>query len=147
MKKDNRRASLFDQEQAKHELEKGLSKAETILGNKDKIDSVMNKTESKLKRFSKFKDLISHVPVFIQLVNCFIKKEYTKVPFKTIIAIVSAILYVLNPFDIIPDVIPGIGVVDDASVVTLCFSLVELDIKDFITWRDHLAKPAEEIKG
>jgi len=147
MKKEKRKAPIIDQEQAKQELEKGYSKAETVLGNKDKMNSIMNKTESKLKRLSKFKEIVLHVPVFIQLVKCFIKKEYTKVPLKSIIAIVSAIVYVLNPFDLIPDVLPVIGVVDDASVVGFCFSLVELDITEFLSWRDKLPKPGDVVQG
>lgn len=63
-------------------------------------------------------------------------KEYTKVPVGTIVAIVSALFYFVSFVDLIPDFIPGIGLLDDGAVVAACLKLVNYDIKEFIKWRD-----------
>ncbi len=44
---------------------------------------------------------------------------YTDTPWKTIAALVGALVYVLSPLDLIPDFLPVIGFVDDASVFGL----------------------------
>ena len=57
-------------------------------------------------------------------------------PIGTIIAIVSALLYLVSPVDIIPDIIPVAGYVDDIAVITVCLSLVQSDIDEYQRWRE-----------
>lgn len=60
---------------------------------------------------------------------------YKKVPWFTIGSIVFALLYVLNPFDIIPDFIPGLGYIDDLSVFTIALRFVETDLHNYLDWK------------
>ena len=55
------------------------------------------------------------VPVMISLIKSYIEKEYTEIPLGTIIAVISALIYVVSPIDIIPDSIPGAGYIDGAT--------------------------------
>ncbi len=52
-------------------------------------------------------------------------------PIGTIAAIVGTLAYVLCPFDMIPDYIPGIGYLDDAGVLALCLKLVKPDLDKY----------------
>lgn len=61
--------------------------------------------------------------------------RYRAVPVWTLSAAAFALLYVLNPFDLVPDVLPVVGLLDDAAVVSACLSLVEQDLRDYRTWR------------
>ena len=76
------------------------------------------------------------VPTLVSLVRNYIKKEYTEAPIGTIIAIVSALIYVLSPADAIPDFIPGVGYVDDALVIAACLKLIDSDLKEYQRWRE-----------
>lgn len=58
-----------------------------------------------------------------QLVESYVKREYTDIPLTSIISILAALIYVISPIDLIPDFIPGIGYFDDAAVVTLVLGL------------------------
>ena len=53
----------------------------------------------------------------------------------TIAAAAFALIYVINPFDIVPDVIPFVGAVDDASVIAACLFLIERDLFKYRDWR------------
>ena len=53
------------------------------------------------------------------------------VPWKTAAAITAALLYFINPFDIVPDFIPVIGYLDDAVVVGACLKLIQSDLRAF----------------
>ncbi|MBE6354737.1 DUF1232 domain-containing protein [Treponema sp.] len=68
------------------------------------------------------------------MVKAWTKKEYKGVPVKTIGMIILTLVYVFSPIDIIPDCIPGIGLVDDATMVSLCLAAVKSDIEDFKIW-------------
>jgi len=61
--------------------------------------------------------------------------RYKNVPVWTLSAAAFALLYVLNPFDVIPDAIPLLGVLDDAAVVSACLKLLEQDLHDYRLWR------------
>jgi uncharacterized membrane protein YkvA (DUF1232 family) len=47
------------------------------------------------------------------------------------------LLYVINPFDIIPDVLPVVGAVDDAMVIGALLILVEQDLKKYRAWKER----------
>ena len=61
-------------------------------------------------------------------------EEYKEIPLGTMVAIVSALIYWVSPIDIIPDVIPGLGQVDDALVVAVCLAMVKSDLDDYKKW-------------
>jgi uncharacterized membrane protein YkvA (DUF1232 family) len=46
-----------------------------------------------------------------------------------------ALLYVLNPADVLSDVIVGVGYLDDATVVAFCLKLIEKELKKYKAWQ------------
>lgn len=49
----------------------------------------------------------------------------------------GALLYVLSPIDLIPDFIPGIGLLDDAAVFGAMLAAIHEDLQDYKAWRDR----------
>jgi uncharacterized membrane protein YkvA (DUF1232 family) len=62
--------------------------------------------------------------------------KYRQAFYGTIAAVVFGLLYVINPFDIVPDVLPVIGALDDATVIGALLMLVERDLKKYRTWKE-----------
>lgn len=63
------------------------------------------------------------------------KGVYTQVPWFTIATIAFAFLYILNPLDIIPDFIPGLGYIDDFAVLTFGLRFIESDLHNYLDWK------------
>lgn len=63
------------------------------------------------------------------------KGNYPSVPWFTIATIAVVLLYVLNPFDLIPDFIPGVGYIDDLAVLSIGVGWVETDLHKYLDWR------------
>ncbi|HSP12497.1 MAG TPA: YkvA family protein [Salegentibacter sp.] len=63
------------------------------------------------------------------------KGIYKDVPWFTIAAIAFALLYVLNPLDMIPDFIPGLGYIDDFAVLTFSLKFIETDLHKYLDWK------------
>ena len=132
-------------ETAMVELKKGYAKAKQVIDG-DKIDELLLRLEEKLKAVPKIGEKLSHIAVFMAMLKSYVTKEYTKIPLGTLTAIVSAVLYVISPGDLIADFIPALGYVDDVAVVTACFCLVETDVQEYLVWRE-LNKKAELHKN
>lgn len=79
--------------------------------------------------------LLDEVKTFVALVNDFVKGRYRDVPYKSIAAVVFGLLYILNPLDIVPDFIPGVGFIDDAAVIGLIIKFLGDDISKYREWR------------
>lgn len=69
------------------------------------------------------------------LLNDYRRGRYRQVPWLTIAAISFTLLYVWNPFDMVPDFIPLLGYVDDLSVLTLGLNFMETDLHSYVNWR------------
>lgn len=120
-------------EEAKAELEKRTKKV-----TDEDIQKVIEKErdiEEKIKGAGPLREYLDAVKSMFALVKAYWNGEYREIPWFTIAAVVAALLYVLSPVDLIPDVIPVIGMVDDALVIAACLKLVKQDLADFEAWR------------
>lgn len=118
-------------------IEKENALAEKLIGNPEKLEKTLKKFEEGLGAIPIAGHLLQDIPVAVSMVRSYIKKEYTEIPIKTIVAVTSGILYVLAPIDLIPDVIPGIGFVDDIAVLTFVLTKVHEDVKEYREWKEN----------
>jgi len=97
----------------------------------DRADDIRSKFESAgpLGRFLKDAKLM------LAIVKDYWSGAYREIPWWSIASVVAALIYVINPFDLIPDIIPVIGLLDDAAVVAACLLLVEQDLHQYGEWK------------
>lgn len=126
----------FTAAQGQEELQKGYGKAEELLKNEDKLEKFLQQLEKKLKVIPAVGGTLCNIPVLVSMLKSYLSGEYKNLPVGSLLAIVSALMYFVSPIDVIPDVIPGVGYVDDAFVVAACYKLVESDIKEYQLWRE-----------
>ncbi len=103
------------------------------------IDTVVERSEDIKKQFSArgpLKRFIEDGRMLSALVRDWRAGKYRQALYGTIAAAVFALIYVVNPFDIIPDVLPFIGAVDDAAVIGACLMLIERDLKKYRAWKE-----------
>lgn len=125
----------ISEKDAERELERGYKQAVIILNNEDKTERFLQRLEKKLRTIPLAGDALAAVPALVSLFRAFVKRQYRDIPIGSIVAITSALIYFLSPIDMIPDIIPGIGHVDDALVITACLKLVQSDVDEYLKWR------------
>ena len=125
--------------QAEGILEGSKEKAATFLEDGGKMDELLEKVEDKLATVPKAGVYLAEVPRMIALLKDYIQKDYTDAPKKSLIFIVAALLYLVNPKDIIPDKYIGIGLLDDAAAVAACIALTKKDLDAYDAWKDAKA--------
>ncbi|MBG9770027.1 YkvA family protein [Bacillus vallismortis] len=87
-----------------------------------------------LKRKNR-KKCIEHITVFFQMLRDWRKGDYPRSQVRTLLLLTAAILYIAMPLDIMPDVILGLGIIDDAAVLGLLWTLIKKEISQYEKWR------------
>ncbi len=115
----------FVEKQGKKMDEKDLSE---VLENEKQIDNKLANS-GMLEKYTELGKLM------LNMLKDYRKGIYNQVPWFTIASIVFALLYVLNPFDIVPDFIPGLGYIDDLGVITIAMRFIESDLHKYLDWK------------
>ncbi|MEQ9763660.1 YkvA family protein [Streptococcus jiangjianxini] len=127
--------TYFDKKQAMMELQSRYKKADELLRDDAKMEPFLEKLEKRMKWVPFIRQELKMLPILISMVRSYWKKDYTRAPRRTMLAIVSALIYFLSPIDVVPDWIPILGQLDDALVVAACWKLVNKDVEDYRRWQ------------
>ncbi len=93
----------------------------------EKIHSVEDKRKATLEIKEKFF-------VLGRLLKAFTTGRYKSLPWKAAISIIAAMLYFVNPADIIPDFVPFTGLLDDFSVLIWTYNSLQSELEKFLEW-------------
>lgn len=68
------------------------------------------------------------------LLRAWASRRYRVMPWRTIGITALVLLYAVSPLDLIPDMIPGFGVVDDTAMLLLLLRSLLRDARSFRAW-------------
>lgn len=115
-----------------------LQKAARVLGKPGRLVLLLTTFARKLKQtdFSKENSVQVKDKFFTlgRLLRAYAQGEYRTIPWKSLLLVVAAILYFINPIDVIPDLLPIIGLTDDFAILFMVYKSVGSDIEKFISW-------------
>lgn len=107
------------------------------------------KNESKLKKIIKkgiFGDNAEYISSFLEMLKDSFQGKYKEVPVGTIAAIISTLLYILSPIDLIPDWIPVVGWLDDIFILRKCISFAKKDVEKYRLWKEKAKELESKYK-
>ncbi len=122
----------------KSKIDEDYVEGEIAKVSEDDVDVVMDNQDAiadKIVNSSVLKKYTELGKVMYGMLKDYRMGVYSNVPWFTIAAIAFGLLYILNPFDIIPDFIPGIGYVDDFAVLTFSLRFIETDLHNYLDWK------------
>lgn len=114
----------FVAENAQHIEKDDLDK---LSRERKRLQKILN-----LKVFAKQKQKFK---LLLEILKQYRKGTYRKIPWRSVASITFTLLYIINPLDIVPDVLPIVGYVDDISVFMALMRLIDEDIKEFESWK------------
>jgi uncharacterized membrane protein YkvA (DUF1232 family) len=75
-----------------------------------------------------------YLQAMLRLIRAYSRGQYRDISSDTLVVIVAAIVYVVNPLDVIPDALPALGFLDDATVLALAVRRSRSALDNFMSW-------------
>lgn len=115
---------------ARHERQ-----AEQLAQDGEAVESLVRRSAQKLRRHRRqIGQLAASLPVLLRLARAWSAGEYRRIRWRSAVLVVAALLYFLNPFDLIPDYLPVIGYLDDALVIGYVMNALRGEVRHFERW-------------
>ena len=117
-------------------LPERLPSAKACAINPEGLQKVFDKAATKASAVSRkpFKENWAYLQTMLRLVRAYHRGEYRQISEDALVWIIAALNYLVDPFDLIPDKTPFLGLVDDANVVELVMDKTRRTLDDFMTW-------------
>jgi uncharacterized membrane protein YkvA (DUF1232 family) len=121
-----------------YEVEKRRTKAEDYLRDPEKskqlLDQAVKKAHNREEKKGPLADVWTSLTALFRLLQSYLKHDYTKIPWGSVVLVVVAIIYFVSPIDLIPDWIPLAGFIDDAAVIGFVINQIRNDLDDYLKW-------------
>ena len=103
----------------------------------DSVSKMMKRVENKIEKFPVLGNQLAKLVIMIDMVRNYIKGSYRDVPKGLIFLAGLAIVYFLSFVDVLPDMIPIVGYIDDAIVLSIVLLILDKELRKFKRWRDN----------
>ncbi|MDO5715443.1 MAG: DUF1232 domain-containing protein [Tissierellia bacterium] len=110
--------------------------AKKIYVDRERFEYVIRQSMKKTNRHEIFSSIHRELTLAFFLCLDFIRGRYRQISKKHILMIIVGLLYLLNPMDLIPDFIFGIGLMDDLAVFSYILTQLKTELDNYESWRD-----------
>lgn len=100
----------------------------TLLGA---VGKKVSEVDDKRKKAQEVKEMIF---LFGRLLKASVNRQYKALPWKSVLSIAASLIYFLNPADIIPDIIPFSGLLDDFTILVWTYNSLFTELEEFKKW-------------
>jgi uncharacterized membrane protein YkvA (DUF1232 family) len=114
---------------------KTQSRARKMLDDPEALQRMAAESDrSGASRSGPFAAVMDDFRALVRLVVAYARGNYRDIPPDSLAVVVGGLLYVVSPLDLIPDVLPGIGFLDDAAVIGWVIKSVRDELDAFRAW-------------
>jgi uncharacterized membrane protein YkvA (DUF1232 family) len=111
-------------------------RARRLLQDPDALSRLARKAEDKAAGLTSgpLAGVLDELKALARLMRAYARGDYRKVSWESMVVVVGAVLYVVSPIDLIPDMLGGAGLLDDASVLAFAYRKVHKEVEAFLEW-------------
>jgi uncharacterized membrane protein YkvA (DUF1232 family) len=115
-----------------------LDGASLLLSSKYRTAAIVTRTASRMVRLRSFwkekQDVKEKSAALLRMTKAYSQGEYKRVPWKSLTLVVAVFAYIVNPLDVIPDILPVAGFADDFSLLLWLVQNLGVEIDEFMIW-------------
>ena len=120
-----------------------LTMARRLLEN-GRLPGLLRAVADKGERNARFARVRDDLNLLLGLCAAWWRGEYRALGRQALLSVVAALLYFLTPLDMVPDWLPGAGLLDDLAVLAWVMRTWAAELDAYRAWRE--ARPAEQLK-
>ncbi len=121
-----------------------LKSAARLAGKNGRIALLIGKLGYKMSKVNwkevELREAKEKFIVLGRLTKAYATGKYRHIPWKSLLIILAAIIYFVNPIDLIPDVVPLLGLSDDMGVLVWVYDTMRGEVDKFLTWEKSQAE-------
>ncbi len=134
-----------DPEKVANAVKRSKTRAEKYINDpqksKELLDKAYKKTGSYEESSGPLSDFWRDIKTLMRLLRAYLRKDYTRIGWGSIITVIAAIIYFVSPIDLVPDWFPLAGFVDDAAVVVFVIAQLRSELTRFTQWEKEAMSP------
>ncbi len=128
--------ALHDRTRRSRIYQEALKMAAEYLQNPDKLDNLVQRAGSKAdKRRGALSEAWRQVQLLIAMLKSYRAGEYREVSNKSLMLIIAALLYFIIPADLIPDILLGLGYIDDIALLAWTVRTLSDELGRYEEWQ------------
>ena len=133
-------------------FERAKRAAESYAGDPERASRLLDEATEKGNRQKRiFGSLWADFVAVLRMLRAWNRGLYRGVRWSTILASLGAMIYFVNPFDLVPDIFPIFGYLDDATIVAWVLHSIRGDLENFRAWEQSATSagtaPVEMVKA
>ena len=134
--KTKEKPSPVIKERLEAEFAKAVITAKAYVENPQRLQPLFAEATRQATSMPKepFGETWPYFQAMLRLIRAYSQGNYRDVPENTLVVIIAAVIYVVNPLDMIPDALPALGFLDDATVLALAVRRSRQTLDDFMAW-------------
>lgn len=111
-----------------------------VVSNRLRLATLLGAVGRKLSEVEDKRKVAQEVKEIIFLLGRLLKSsvygQYKALPWKSVLSIAASLIYFLNPADIIPDIIPFSGFLDDFTILVWTYNSLCKELEEFKKWEE-----------
>jgi uncharacterized membrane protein YkvA (DUF1232 family) len=102
----------------------------------DRLDKLLKEATRTVGRLPRqpFQESWAYLHAMLRLLRAFQLGQYRDIPSNALLSIVAAVAYLVDPFDLIPDEVPFLGFLDDATIIEFAARKTRGMLDEFMAW-------------
>ncbi|MFT4032261.1 MAG: DUF1232 domain-containing protein [Siphonobacter sp.] len=90
-------------------------------------------------------DAQDKISLLVRMIRAYAKGQYRVLPWKSLVLTVAVLFYFVSPIDVIPDLLPIVGLTDDIALILWLYRVISKDLADFQAWEQEQVTNAETL--
>lgn len=118
------------------QIDNARQQARELVRNRDMTGRLVSEAMDKAERYRNgpLTKVWDDLQALLRLLRNWLTGSYRQVPTQTLLMAIAAVVYFVNPFDLVTDFIPGAGMIDDVTLLVFVMQGLRADIDRFRAW-------------